>query len=71
MVTYSYKELILSMRLFLRFSGYCMCDGGLNLKQLSGFTFQFSEFGLLVETECSSMANAESVPGGTLETERS
>jgi hypothetical protein len=36
---------------------------------LSGFTFQFSEFGfsefgLLVEAECSSMANAESVPGG-------
>ena len=26
--------------------------------------FQFSEFGLLVETECSSMANAKSVPGG-------
>jgi len=39
LVTYSYKELILSMRLFQRFSGYCMCDGGLNLKQLSGFSF--------------------------------
>jgi hypothetical protein len=30
--------------------------------------FQFSEFGLPAKAECSSMANAESVSGGSLET---
>jgi len=40
---------------------FCMCDGGLPKEIV---WFQFSEFGLLVETECSSMANAKSVPGG-------
>jgi len=40
LVTYSCKELILSMRLFLLDSvGICMCGRGLNLKQLSGFSF--------------------------------
>ena len=40
---------------------FCICDGGLPKEIV---WFQFSEFGLLVETECSSMANAKSVPGG-------
>jgi hypothetical protein len=61
------RNLILSMRLFLRFSGYLYVRWRVEPKAI--VWFQFSEFGLLVETECSSMANAESVPGGTLETE--
>jgi hypothetical protein len=50
------------MRLFLRFSGYFVYATGGLPKEI--VWFQFSEFGLLVETECSSMANAKSVPGG-------
>jgi len=38
-----------------------MCDGGLPKEIV---WFQFSEFGVLVKIECSSMANAKSVPGG-------
>ena len=67
MVTYSCKELILSMRLFLRSSGYLYVLWRIEPKAI--IWFQFSEFGLLVETECSSMVNAESVPGGSSETE--
>jgi hypothetical protein len=67
LVTYSCKELILSMRLFLRFSGYLYVRQRVEPKAI--VWFQFSEFGLLVETECSSMVNAEFVPGGSSEIE--
>jgi hypothetical protein len=50
------------MSLFLKFNGYFVCATRVEPKAI--VWFQFSEFGFLIETECSSMTHAESVPGG-------